>query len=111
MLAGVQADAQTLIGAQAAIVRSQAAYLDFTHPMANKGDGVSALCERIGVPLARTAVIGDMFNDTAMFARSGFSIAMGQAPDDVKRQADAVSRSNDRGGFAHAVDRLLSPKG
>ncbi len=110
LLAGVESEARATMDGKAAIILSQPFYLDVTHPRANKGDGVSALCAHIGVDLSRTAVIGDMFNDVAMFARASYAIAMGQAPDAVKQRADAVTSSNTEDGFAHAVDRLiLSP--
>lgn len=109
-LAQVELEARRRLGGTAAIQRSQPYYLDVTHPMANKGEGVTALCRRIGVDLGRTAVIGDMFNDLAMFARAGFSIAMGQAPAEVKRNADAVTLSNSQDGFARAVERLVLPR-
>ena len=44
-----------------------------------------------------------------MFARSGFSVAMGNAEDAVKASASAVTDSNDADGFAHAVDRFILP--
>jgi hypothetical protein len=106
-LASLETEAQTLMGGSASVILSQKAYLDITHPKANKGDGVTALCERIGVALSRTAVFGDMFNDVAMFERSAFSVAMGQAPDAVKTRADAVTWANTRGGFASAVRRFI----
>lgn len=110
LLARVEREAQALVAGDAAIMLSQPRYLDVTNPKANKGDGVNALCERIGVDLARTAVIGDMFNDTAMFARAGFSIAMGQAPAGVAALADAVARSNTEDGFADAVETFILPR-
>lgn len=110
LLARVETEAQDEIGAGAAIMLSQPRYLDITHPKANKGDGVAALCRRIGVDLSRTAVIGDMFNDMAMFERAGYAIAMGQAPDAVKAKADAITLSNTEDGFASAVDRLILPR-
>jgi hydroxymethylpyrimidine pyrophosphatase-like HAD family hydrolase len=42
-----------------------------------------------------------------MFRRSGFSIAMGNASDEVKAQASAVTDSNDNEGFAKAVRRFI----
>jgi Cof subfamily protein (haloacid dehalogenase superfamily) len=110
VLGRVEAEAMSLIGVGAAIVRSQPQYLDVTSPSSNKGDGVTAICRSIGVDLARTAVIGDMFNDVAMFARAGFSIAMGQAPSQVAAQADAVTLANTEDGFAYAVDHLILPR-
>ena len=52
-------------------------------------------------------MIGDMFNDVAMFGVAGLSIAMGQAPASVRRAADVTTASNDEDGFAQAVDRFI----
>lgn len=111
LLKGAEAEAQALWGQAATIQCSQPYYLDITHKGANKGDGVTALCAQIGVDLAHTAVIGDMFNDVAMFKVAGFSIAMGQAPQAVKDQARAVTGANTEDGFAEAVERLLRARG
>jgi len=110
LLQGAEADAQARWGHQATIGRSQPYYLDFTHQDANKGGGVTALCEHIGVPLSRTAVIGDMFNDVSMFKLAGYAIAMGQAPQAVKDQAQTVTGANTEDGFADAVERLLAAR-
>ena len=110
LLSRVEAEARAELGGKATIMPSQRAYLDVTNLKANKGDGVAALCKHIGVDLSRTAVLGDMFNDVAMFAKGGFSVAMGQAPDEVKARANAVSDANTDDGFAHAVDRYILPR-
>ncbi|HSV03251.1 MAG TPA: HAD family hydrolase [Phenylobacterium sp.] len=110
LLASVEAAARQLLGATVTINRSQTYALDITHPKANKGEAVRGLCQRIGVDLRRTAVIGDMINDVAMFAQAGFSIAMGNAAAEVKAQADASTDTNENDGFAKAVRRfVLSP--
>ena len=46
-----------------------------------------------------------------MFKRSAFSIAMGNAGEEVKRQANAVTDSCDDEGFAKAVERYLLDSG
>ncbi len=95
----------------AQVEQSQAYYLDVTHPLANKGDGVRALCRRMGVALENTAVVGDMFNDVAMFKVAGFSVAMGQSPNEVKAAAAAASPTgNDADGFAQAASGILLPR-
>jgi hydroxymethylpyrimidine pyrophosphatase-like HAD family hydrolase len=47
--------------------------------------------------------MGDMPNDVSMFCKSGFSVAMGNASDEVKAQTSAVTDSNENEGFAKAV--------
>jgi hydroxymethylpyrimidine pyrophosphatase-like HAD family hydrolase len=53
------------------------------------------------------ATVGDMHNDVAMFKTSGMSIAMGNATDDIKRQATHVTTSNQDEGFAGAIDIVM----
>jgi Cof subfamily protein (haloacid dehalogenase superfamily) len=86
---------------------SQPYYLDVTHPEANKGGVVTYLSARYAVPTARIATIGDMPNDVLMFAKSGLSIAMGNASPQVQRAARRVTTSNENEGFATAVDRFI----
>ena len=111
LLSRLTADVAGRLKGRAEVQQSQAYYLDVTHPLANKGDGVRALCRQIGVDLANVAVLGDMFNDVAMFEVAGFSVAMGQSPDQVKSAAAAVSpASNDSDGFARAIDEIILPR-
>ncbi|MBS0223145.1 MAG: HAD family phosphatase [Proteobacteria bacterium] len=110
LLARCEAEVQRLAGRSAAVVRSQAYYLDVTNPDANKGVAVHTLAKLMGVPLGEVAVIGDGLNDVAMFAQCPFSIAMGNASDEVKAKARFVTESNEEDGFARAVERyLLAP--
>jgi Cof subfamily protein (haloacid dehalogenase superfamily) len=98
------------LGTQATAVRSQSYYLDITPPGCDKGTFVRALARHLQIPTAAIATIGDMQNDLAMFRTSGLSIAMGNATDDVKRQATRVTRSNEDEGFAGAVAMILQNK-
>ena len=95
------------LGAQATAVRSQSYYLDVTPPGHDKGTFVQAMARRLGISTAAIATIGDMQNDLPMFRKSGLSIAMGNATDDVKKQASHVTASNEDEGFAGAVDIIL----
>src|SRR3984893_13901119 len=99
---------QRALGAQATAVRSQSYYLDVTPPGPDKGTFVEAMAKRLGIPTTAVATIGDMQNDLAMFAKSGLSIAMGNATDDVKRRATHVTKTNEDEGFAGAIDLVLN---
>ena len=78
-----------------------------THPQANKGAVVLTLSKLLNIPPEQMATIGDMPNDVLMFRNSGFSIAMGNASDEVKSQATAVTDSNQNEGFAKAVRKFI----
>jgi len=107
LVAACEKAAQTALGDRASAARSQPYYLDVTHPQANKGAVVATLSKLLNIPPAQIATMGDMPNDVLMFRKSGFSIAMGNASDEVKAQASAVTDSNENEGFAKAVRRFV----
>jgi hypothetical protein len=102
---------QKTVGAQANAVQSQTYYLDVTPPGCDKGTFVQAMAKRLGISTDAVATIGDMQNDLAMFKRSGTSFAMGNATDDVKKQATHVTTSNEDEGFAGAIEAILKGNG
>jgi Cof subfamily protein (haloacid dehalogenase superfamily) len=116
-LVGVSADAihlkacETEIAAalagRADVHRSQAYYLDVTPPGSGKAAFVDAMSRHLGIDRSRIATLGDAANDIPMFARSGFSVAMGNAAPAVQAAARAVTATNDADGFAKAVDDFI----
>lgn len=102
-----EADAHAAFGSRASATRSQPYYLDVTNKDANKGTVVEYLARHTGLPAEEIATIGDQQNDVLMFKRSGFSIAMGNAPDAVKARASAVTDSYNDEGFAKAMERFV----
>lgn len=116
-IVGVSQDPEKIAKAQALVTAklgnavssssSEPQFVDITHPQANKGAVVHALSRRLDLPTARIATIGDMPNDVTMFQKSGLSIAMGNASDEVKAQAQEVTDTNENDGFAKAVRRFV----
>lgn len=106
-LAHLETEMQASLGETASATRSQQYYLDVTHPQANKGAALHTFARLLAVPLAEIAVIGDGNNDVLMFEQAGFSIAMGNASDWVKKQAEVVTVSNEEDGFAAAIEKYV----
>jgi len=102
-----EAEARAAFGQHATATRSQPYYLDVTNKNANKGAVVEYLSRHVGVPEQEIATIGDQQNDVLMFKRSGFSIAMGNASEEVKAQAAAVTDSYNDEGFAKAMESFI----
>lgn len=73
-----------------------------------KGDALTKLANYLHIPLKRIAVIGDYLNDLEMFAVAGYSIAMGNAPDEVKQAADWVAPTNNEDGVSHAILHIIN---
>lgn len=106
-VAACETAARQALGGRASAARSQPYYLDVTHPRATKGEVVTTLARHFNIPASQIATMGDMPNDVLMFRMSGFSIAMGNASDEVKAQASAVTDSNQNEGFANAIHRFI----
>ncbi len=73
----------------------------------DKGFGLRKLCEAVGVPISQTVAVGDSENDLAMLRAAGWSVAMGNAIDEVKAAADATVADCDHDGVAEAIARFL----
>jgi Cof subfamily protein (haloacid dehalogenase superfamily) len=102
---------QQAVGTQATVACSQTYYLDVTPPGHDNGTCVDAMVKRLGLATDAVATIGDMHNDVAMFKKSGMSIAMGNATDEIKRQATNVTASNQDEGFAGAIEMVMKQNG
>jgi Cof subfamily protein (haloacid dehalogenase superfamily) len=103
----VEAEIQQRLGSMVSATRSQAYYVDVTHPDANKGAVIDYLSEQLGVPREAIAAIGDGQNDTLMFAKVGLSIAMGNCDPEVQHAADVMTATNADEGFARAVEEYV----
>ncbi len=91
-------------GDEVSATKSKPRFIDITAAEAHKGTVVTQLSGLLNIPTERIAVIGDGLNDILMFERAGFSIAMGQADDVVRRAADVVTAANSEEGFARAME-------
>lgn len=77
-------------------------------PPVNKWYAVHKLCARWGLDPRRTVAIGDDVNDVQMIRNAGLGVAMGNAAPAVKAVADELTATNDEGGVALVIDRLLN---
>ena len=86
------------------------AWLDIAPQGIDKGHGLEQLRQHYDIPGHRTLVMGDGRNDIEMFrwARGlgGHAFAMGQAPDEVKLEATAVTAAVDQDGVAQVLEAL-----
>lgn len=71
-----------------------------------KDRGLEALCGRLGIAPEECIAFGDGNNDISMLRRAGIGVAMGNAGDAVKAQADYVTDSVDADGVARAIEHF-----
>ena len=84
--------------------------MEITHPEAQKGIALDALCDLLQIPVENTLALGDSGNDESMLKKAGIGVAMGNAPDIIKQTAGFVTERSDRDGAAIAIERYaLNP--
>ncbi len=88
-------------------VTCSAAVLIEVSPLGNsKGEGLKFLCEKFGVPLEKSVAIGDNLNDLPMIKAAGVGIAVGNASDALKAEADFVTVSNNEDAVAKVIEEF-----
>lgn len=81
--------------------------LEINQQGVEKGAGLFALCEYLGILSAETAAVGDGEADIAMFRCAGLSFAMENAQDSVKAAASHIAPDQDEDGAAWAISQIL----
>ena len=79
------------------------AFTDITAKGADKGEGLLAMTEYLGLDSQHTMAFGDGGNDSSMIRTAGIGVAMGNALDLLKQEADYVTTSVDDDGIWNAL--------
>ncbi len=86
---------------------SKSTYLELMSSNVSKISAIEVLCVKYGIQRSEVIAIGDNYNDISMIEFAGLGIAMGNAPDEVKQYADAITLSNDEDGVAEAIKKYI----
>ncbi|EDK72535.1 HAD-superfamily hydrolase, subfamily IIB [candidate division TM7 genomosp. GTL1] len=81
--------------------------IHITHLEADKYHGVNRLLQLTGVKKENVLAIGDGDNDIPLFRSAGFKVAMNNATERLKAEADVVVSSVEENGFAEAVEQYV----
>jgi 5-amino-6-(5-phospho-D-ribitylamino)uracil phosphatase len=82
-------------------------FINITATGVSKGSALQALTTYLGLELANVIAIGDGNNDVTLLSTAGFSIAMQDAPDELKSVADYVTANVEQSGVAQAINKFL----
>lgn len=83
-------------------------YLELNREGVDKGLGLKELANHLGIDMKDTIAIGDNYNDVAMLKEAGLSIAMSNAPQDIKDICDYVTCANHNdGGVGEAIEKYI----
>ncbi|NJE46329.1 phosphoglycolate phosphatase [Thermococcus sp. GR7] len=76
-------------------------------PWINKGAGIEKACEILGISPKEVAHVGDGENDLDAFRVVGYRVAVGQAPETLKAEADYVTQTTYGEGGAEGIMHVL----
>lgn len=92
---------------QLSVYRSEEYYLEMMPLGVDKAYGVSKLLERIGYHRNQMVCCGDGFNDLPMIHYAGLGVAMANASDELKKEADYIAPSCDEDGIVDVINRFI----
>lgn len=82
-------------------------YYEATAANTDKGTGLAALCKYLNIPAKEVMALGDQANDMPMIKYAGFGVAMGNAVEVTKENADYVTLDCEHDGVAVAINKIL----
>lgn len=89
------------------VYRSADYFLECVPLGIDKARSLDRLITTLGITKEEVIACGDGYNDLSMINFSGLGVAMSNAADDIKAQADYVTLSNEEDGIAHVVDKFI----
>lgn len=87
---------------------NQTPVIDMTAVGVTKAKALSIMARYYDVPINRTVAVGDAYNDVPMFKTAEISVAMANAPEDIKERATFVTtKTNREGGVSEFINKFL----
>lgn len=82
-------------------------FLEITKNGTDKGTALELLCNHLKIKLDKVIAFGDGENDLQFLNKAGTAVAMGNATNSVKSQADIVTDTNNNQGVLKALKNLI----
>lgn len=92
------------------VFRSEPYFLELVPKGIDKAQSLAVLLKKINMTKDEMIAIGDGFNDLPMIKFAGLGVAMANAQDIVKENADYITLSNEEDGVAHVVHKFILHK-
>lgn len=82
-------------------------YYEATAAGVDKGSGLATLCKHLGIAAKNVMALGDQANDMPMLKYAEIGVAMGNAVEITKKNADMITADCDHNGVAVAINTIL----
>jgi len=82
-------------------------FLEFVDNRASKATALRHLAMLYSMSPGEMIAVGDGFNDLDMLSTVGMGVAMGNAPEEIKRRCGWTAPTNDEDGVAAVIERFI----
>jgi Cof subfamily protein (haloacid dehalogenase superfamily) len=82
-------------------------FINITTLGVSKGEALEILAAHLKIGLEDVMAFGDGSNDISLLKKAGFSVAMENAPDELKSVADFITSNVEQSGVARALSKFL----
>lgn len=89
------------------VFRSEPYFLELVPKGIDKAQSLAVLLKEIGMTKDEMIAVGDGFNDLSMIKYARLGVAMSNAQEVVKENADFITLSNEEDGVAHVVEKFI----
>mgnify|MGYP001651453570 FL=1 len=79
--------------------------LEISNEKAGKATALAFLADYLQIPQEATVAFGNAENDIDMICWAGIGVAVENSPEEVRRAADEITRTNDADGVARWIER------
>lgn len=94
-------------GQDLGIYRSSDYFIEVVPKGIDKAASIKVLIEKLGISRENTIACGDGFNDLSMIRYAGVGVAMENAVDAVKAEADYITASNNDDGIVQVIEKYI----
>lgn len=108
LLPKVEAELKEHIGGQANIFISKPYFLEILRRDADKGTALKFAAEELSIPRHQVMAIGDSMNDYGMIEWAGTGVAVANAIEAVRKNADYITeKDHQHNAVAEAIERFI----
>ena len=73
----------------------------------DKSKSIERLADMLGISMSQVIAVGDSYNDLSMIKSAGLGVAMGNAVELVKDNADYITADNDHEGIVTVINKFV----
>ena len=89
------------------ITKSHSYFMELTHLRATKGQALKTLADCWEIEPSEVVAIGDSYNDLDMIQYAGLGVAMSNARQELRENADMITASYNEDGVAEVLENLI----